>query len=109
MAERLQIGNRDASGESENVDDVVDGCEGRDFKGMPMGFTKANCGDGMDDVDDEGEGEMSLSSPAIICGWEQSDAIAGTRFYRDRYGLSSIKVSFSSGWGSQMPGVWCSI
>lgn len=60
MAETLQLGNKGVSGESEKVDDVVDGCEGRDFKGMPMGFIKANCGDGTDEVDDEGESDMPL-------------------------------------------------
>lgn len=62
VAEGLQMGKMGVAGEREKLEEVVEGGESVDFKGMLMGLTKADCGDGMDDVDEE-EGETDKSEP----------------------------------------------
>lgn len=60
VADGLQMGKMGVAGERENLDEVVDGGESADFKGMLMGFAKADRGEGTDDVEDEGESDKSL-------------------------------------------------
>lgn len=59
VAEGLQMGKMGVAGERAKVDEVVDGGERADFKGMLIGLAKPDCSDGMDDVEDEGESDMS--------------------------------------------------
>lgn len=66
LAEGLQIGTIGATGEREGVEEVVDGGESSDFRGICMGFAKANCSDGMEDVEDEGDNELLLYSGNIL-------------------------------------------
>lgn len=66
LAEGLQIGPIGAAGEREDVEEVVDGGESSDFRGICMGFANANRSDGMEDVDDEGDNELLLYSGNIL-------------------------------------------
>lgn len=67
VAEGLQMGKMGVEGEREKLEEVVEGGESVDFKGMLMGLAKADCGDGMDDVEEEDEeedeGETDKSQP----------------------------------------------
>lgn len=48
------------AGERNTVDKVVDGGQSVDFKEILVGFTKGDCSNGTDDVEDEGESDKSL-------------------------------------------------
>lgn len=66
LAEGLQIGTTGSTGEREDVEEVLEGGESGDFRGIRMGSAKANCGDGIDDVEDEGDNELLLYSGNIL-------------------------------------------
>lgn len=60
LPEGLQMGDMGEAGERENLDEVVRGGEGSDFKGILIGFTHAKRGEGVKEMVEVGEGDMSL-------------------------------------------------
>ena len=66
LAEGLQMGMTGATGERDEVEEVVDGGESRDLSVMCKGFAKANRGDVMDSVEDEGDSDLLLYSDNIF-------------------------------------------
>lgn len=60
LADGLQVEDVGEAGERENLDDVVRGGEGSDFKGILMGFTPENGGEGVNETEEVGEGDISV-------------------------------------------------
>lgn len=60
LADGLQAEDVGEVGEMENLDDVVRGGEGSDFKGILMGFTSEKRGEGVVETEEVGEGDISV-------------------------------------------------
>ena len=60
LADGLQMGELGETDERENLDDVVRGGDGSDFKGIRIGFPAVQRGDGVKERVDVGEGDMSV-------------------------------------------------
>lgn len=114
VAERLQAGKMGVAGEREKEDEVVDGGESVDFKGMLMGFMKEDCSDGTDDVEEVGESDTSLllSSQSMWC-LEKGEAMVRAECGDERYLVESNMKTLSGyrrsgvgwGWGRGV-GIW---
>ena len=90
MAERLQAGKMGVAGEREKEDEVVEGGESVDFKGILMGFMKEDCGDGTDDVEEVGDSDTSLllSSQRMRCS-QKGEAMVRAECGDERYLVES--------------------
>jgi hypothetical protein len=77
LAEGLQMADIGDAGEREKMDEVVEGGDGNDFKGIRIGFTHANGGEGVDEVEEVGEGDMALmwwvDNMNEVWGWSMID------------------------------------
>lgn len=98
VAERLQTGKMGVAGEREKVEEVVDGGERVDFKGMLMGLAKADCGEGTEEVEDKGESDMSLLlSSDMTWRVEKGEAMAMSGCGEVRYLVERNMKTFCSG------------
>lgn len=60
LADGLQMEDVGDAGERENLDEVVRGGEGSDFKGIMIGFIQVNRGDGVKEMEDVGDDDISV-------------------------------------------------
>lgn len=61
LADGLHIDDVGEAGERENLDDVVRGGDGSDFKGIRMGFTPEKRGEGVNETEEVGDGDISVT------------------------------------------------
>lgn len=69
LADGLQIEDAGEADERENLDEVVRGGDGSDFKGIRIGLPRASGGDGVKEMVDVGEGDMSVTLWEDIMVW----------------------------------------
>lgn len=70
LADGLQTEDAGEAGERENFDEVVRGGEGSDFKGMLIGFTPENRGEGVKETEDVGEDDIFFY---LVTLWAKDD------------------------------------
>lgn len=81
LPEGLQTGDMDEAGESENFDEVVRGGDGSDFKGILIGFPPAKRGEGVKEMVEVGEGDMSV----MVWSDNMMEISSEVRSLRSRY------------------------
>ena len=60
LADGLHVEDEGEAGEMENLDEVVRGGEGCDFKGILMGFIPEHRGEGVNEMEEVGERDISV-------------------------------------------------
>ena len=60
LADGLQVEDAGEAGERENLDEVVRGGEGSDFKGILIGFTPVDRGEGVKETEEDGDDDISV-------------------------------------------------